>query len=170
MTADGLRFLLIAFFSAVLALFVIAPFAEPHGSLAGLDGNPISPDNFDIWVSLNPLSAAAYAAGDILCHQMESRSFMLNGSQMPVCSRDASALAGVVAGLLLSAPFGRALSKSRVAIPLLVASFALMAADVAIQSSFALNVLPARVATGFACGFSAALVVDMWIRSIWEGG
>ena len=158
-----------AAFSAVLALFIAAPLAAGNGEVDGLDGSPVVPDYFDQWGGLNPLSAAAYAAGDILCHQDSERSVHLNGNQMPVCARDLSALIGLIAGFGISASAGAFTSRTGFRIPFLMASFALMIADVAVQAAFGLNIFPTRIITGALCGLAVAFCIDAAIRGAWHG-
>ncbi len=76
----------------VSTAFVIAPLAAPYGSYLGLDGTPGFVDHS--W----GLTDVAYLLGDFLCHQMEDRSFIINGSQMPVCVRDFGLLTGFSIG------------------------------------------------------------------------
>ena len=167
MTVRGLRNLLILLFSAVLALFIAAPFACEPGEVTGLNGVPLLPDYFDRWAEMNPLSAAAYGLGDILCHQEDGRSFTMNGSQMPVCVRDVSALAGLIVGLAISVLLPKALSW-RSCIIFLAAAFAVMSADVAVQWFMGMNVFITRIITGSACGLAVAFVLDRWLWSIWD--
>ena len=164
-TPERIRWGLIAFFSLALALFIIAPLLCDPGAVNGLDGTPVVPDYFDLWGTLNPLSGTVYAIGDILCHQSAEWSFELNGSQMPICVRDISALAGLVAGLLISVRFGEHTSRPKFCIPFLIVSFALMIADVVIQNVYGLNVFSARIVTGLMCGAAVAFAVDRWIRA-----
>ena len=164
MTADGMRALLIALFSVILALLALASFMGGYGAVDGLEGgHPVEPDFFDVWGDLNIVQGSIYAVGDILCHQDSSRSFHLNGSQMPVCVRDISALAGIVAGLLLCVVSGERLRRH--ACILLAISFPLMFADVAIQNVLGLNVFATRILTGAFCGISVAAVIDKWLGS-----
>jgi len=165
LTPRRIRWGLFSFFLAILALFIIAPLMCAEGEVNGLDGTPVVPDYFDLWGSLNPISGLVYGAGDILCHQNASRSFELNGNQLPVCVRDISALAGMVIGLAASEFIGSRTSVPRVCYPFLLLSFALMAADVVIQNVLSLNVFPARILTGFLCGAAVASALDMWIRT-----
>ena len=164
MTVNGIRALLIAFFAMVLALFVFAPFMTDYGTVDGLEGgHPVEPDFFDLWGELNPAAGSVYGLGDILCHQDSSRSFHLNGSQLPVCVRDLSALAGLAGGLVLCAVCGGHLR--RYAYVMLAASFSLMIADVIIQNAFDLNVSVMRILTGAFCGVSVSVAIDRWLRS-----
>lgn len=165
MTVKGLRLLLIGVFSAVLLLMVSAPLAMPYGSVNGLEGgHPVEPDFFDTWDTLEPLPAMVYAVGDILCHQDASRSFELNGSQLPICVRDLSALMGMIAGLALCIFCGDRLRTY--AFPLLLVSFVLMIADVVIQNSLDLNVFATRILTGAFCGIAVSAAVDRWLTGI----
>ncbi len=157
---------LIAFFSLVLALFIAAPLLCGEGMVNGLDGTPMVPDYFDLWGTLNPISALAYGAGDILCHQEAARSFELNGNQLPVCVRDVSALAGLITGLVLAHFAGERIGVPRVCYPFLVLSFALMIADVIIQNAAGLNVFATRILTGGMCGIAVAMTADMWLRRL----
>lgn len=47
------------------------------------------------------LSAVAYAAGSVICHQRSERSFHHEGAQYPVCARCFGLYAGAVGGVLL---------------------------------------------------------------------
>ena len=164
MTVNGIRALLIAFFAMVLALFVFAPFMTDYGTVDGLEGgHPVEPDFFDLWGELNPAAGSVYGLGDILCHQDSSRSFHLNGSQLPMCVRDLSALAGLAGGLVLCAVCSGHLR--RYAYVMLAASFSLMIADVIIQNAFDLNVSVMRILTGAFCGVSVSVAIDRWLRS-----
>lgn len=163
MTPRGWRLVLLAFFSAVLALFILAPAACPCGSVTGLNGRPVEPDYFDLWASLPAVPRLAYSVGDILCHQEAARSFAIDGNQLPICARDISALAGMVAGFAQCLS-GRARSVSeRICIPFLAVSFALMIADVVVQGNLGLNVFITRVITGGMCGIAVAFAIDRWI-------
>ena len=165
MTPDGMRALLTALFSVILVLLALAPFMGGYGAVDGLEGgHPVEPDFFDVWDDLNIIQGSVYAVGDILCHQDSSRSFHLNGSQMPICVRDISALAGIVAGLLLCMIFGERFR--RYAYVMLAASFAVMIADAAIQNVFDLNVFATRILTGGFCGISVAAVIDRWLNAV----
>ncbi|MBQ3735298.1 MAG: DUF2085 domain-containing protein [Candidatus Methanomethylophilaceae archaeon] len=165
MTPDGLRFTLALAFGIALALFISAPLVCTYGAVDGLDGTPVIIDYPELWGSLDSLSGTVYAVGDILCHQESGRSFHLNGSQLPICVRDISALAGLFAGMCAVMRIGRYTSERRFCVPFLIVSFGLMIADVVIQNVFSLNVVPTRVVTGFLCGLSVSFAIDMWFRS-----
>ena len=102
MTPGLIRNIFLTLFVIIAVSLVITPFLEPCGSLRALDGTPGVMDHWNIWTSMNGFGGSVYALGDLLCHQMESRSFMLNGSQMAFCVRDVSVIAGMTAGLALT--------------------------------------------------------------------
>ena len=87
-----LAFTVIAGF--MTAMFVIAPLVAPYGIYHSLDGSPCFIDHS--W----SISDFPYLIGDFLCHQEQDRSFVLNGSQMPVCSRDIGLIFGLTLGCL----------------------------------------------------------------------
>ena len=87
---------------AMLALMVAAPFLAPSGTFVDLDGTPTVIDNG--WLGHGP-AGAVYLIGDVVCHQEMSRSFVLNGSQMPICIRDTGILAGLLLGFSACAAF-----------------------------------------------------------------
>ncbi len=70
-------------------LLIAAPFLEPPGTVDfgnnGIVGKFEHAGN--ISHMQNPVAKAMYTFGDWECHQHASRSFFLNGNQMPVCSR-----------------------------------------------------------------------------------
>ncbi|HEX9815440.1 MAG TPA: DUF2085 domain-containing protein [Candidatus Thermoplasmatota archaeon] len=84
----------------VASLFV-APYTLDPGTVRGLDGRANVVDYGERWSDLPWFAGAVYAFGDLNCHQMEHRSWILNGNQMPV---DARMTAGFV-GAALALPF-----------------------------------------------------------------
>ncbi len=87
-------------FVCVASLF-IAPYTIEPGTVRGLDGRANMVDYGERWAELPWFAGAVYAFGDLNCHQMEYRSWILNGNQMPV---DARMVAGFV-GAMLALPF-----------------------------------------------------------------
>lgn len=86
--------------TAFTLLLFAAPLMAPYGTYVGLDGNPGFVDHD--WGSNLP-SDVLYMIGDVLCHQQQGRSFVLNGSEMPVCIRDIGLAIGLSAGLAAGA-------------------------------------------------------------------
>lgn len=66
---------------------VAAPFTLPPGTVRGLDGNANVIDHWDRWQALPWYGAITYAFGDLNCHQMETRSLLAHGNQLPVDAR-----------------------------------------------------------------------------------
>jgi len=81
-----------------LALVVSAPLLVPSDTLRDLSGRVGSHDNDLQFSSIGPLPHAIYWIGDGQCHQIASRSYFLNGNEMPFCSRDLGFFIGLVAG------------------------------------------------------------------------
>ncbi len=86
----------VALFTALVfgAAFQIAP-----GATSDLSGAVGSVENERVWNSFPEPARWVYHAGDIACHTKASRSFALNGNQMPFCARDVAIFAGATAGL-----------------------------------------------------------------------
>lgn len=105
MSRDGLLY---AFAGANLAwtlALVFAPLSLPAGTVAGIDGHANLVDHADRWAELPTFQRFVYAAGDLQCHQIGSRSWSLGGNQMPV---DVRMFAGFLFG---NAGFAWALSR-----------------------------------------------------------
>lgn len=97
-----LLIILIASSLAVVSSFA-APFLAEQGIATGLDGRIGAIDHGGLWSSMDPVSHIAYLVGDFMCHQESTRSFVLNGNQMPFCIRDVSLLAGLAIGCAMAA-------------------------------------------------------------------
>ncbi len=89
-------------FGIWLALVFVAPLTLPAGSVTDLSGSVGSIDNWQRIERMNPLAGAVYLIGDSQCHQLLERSFVINGNQMPFCSRDLGIFIGLVAGMGLA--------------------------------------------------------------------
>ena len=163
MTPRGARYLLILPTAIVLALFIAVPMILPYGEVVGLTGVPVIMDNMYVWSELDPVSALTYGFGDILCHQESDRSFLINGSQMPVCVRDTFIISGFLLGLLSFLIFRHELSVRSVAIVTVVAT-ALLFLDHTVQMVFGLNVPSTRAITGLVFGFAVSMIVECWFQ------
>jgi uncharacterized membrane protein len=86
--------------AAASILMLAAPFLIPSGAAVGLDGAANWMDHVDRWQAFPPLPSLAYRIGDLVCHQMESRSLHANGNQFPVDARLLTALVASNVGLL----------------------------------------------------------------------
>ncbi len=98
MAVDVLRKRVAAIAAAVAALalllLLLAVLLQPAGSVQGLDGDVGVLDNRALWDEMDPLSGTIYRLGDVLCHQKEDRSLLLNGNQLAFCARDTGILLG----------------------------------------------------------------------------
>ncbi len=84
----------------VVSLF-IAPMTLPEGTVTGLHGNANWIDYSDKWDDMGLFHRIIYTFGDFNCHQREERTIMVNGNQMPLCSRDVSIFVGILIGSML---------------------------------------------------------------------
>ncbi len=163
MTPRGARYLLIIPTTIVLALFIVVPMVLPYGKVVGLTGVPLIMDYWHIWSELDPVSAITYGFGDILCHQESDRSFLINGSQMPVCVRDTFIISGFLLGMSTFLVSRRGLAVRSVVIAVAVTS-ALLFLDHTVQMVFGLNVPSTRAMTGLVFGFAISMAVECWFQ------
>lgn len=84
----------------IISLF-LAPLAVPEGSVTDLDANANWVDHGDRWREMDLFPGAIYTFGDFNCHQIMERTLIINGNQMPVCTRDVSIFIGLMLGALL---------------------------------------------------------------------
>ncbi|MGA1819573.1 MAG: DUF2085 domain-containing protein [Thermoplasmatota archaeon] len=83
--------------------FFLAPATLEPGTVMGLDGRANAMDYQDTWKDLSPFHYVIYSFGDFNCHQIEHRTIIINGNQMPVCARDVGIFMGVLFGAALLA-------------------------------------------------------------------
>ena len=81
----------------VVSLFLAPATLEP-GTVIGLDGRANAMDYQEIWEDLSPFHYVVYTFGDFNCHQIEHRTIIINGNQMPVCARDTGIFMGILFG------------------------------------------------------------------------
>lgn len=96
------RIIYLATLSCLLAPFFLTPLLLPSGTVSHLDAAMGSLDNLEAIDELPPWAKPVYLFGDLECHQMQRRSFFINGNQMPVCARDAGMFLGFILGAVLS--------------------------------------------------------------------
>jgi uncharacterized membrane protein len=143
-------------FGIWLALVFIAPFSLPTGSVTDLSGSIGTVENWDRIEQMNPLAAAVYLIGDSECHQLLERSFVVNGNQMPFCSRDLGIFIGMVAGMGLAFS-GRLKVSWKIALLLLI-PMGLDGGAQLVSSYESTNLL--RLATGMLAGIGLAYLLD----------
>lgn len=160
MKTDTPRNALLIIVLIFLALLFISPFLEPYGTFIGLDGMVGIMDHWSIWTSANPVSGGTYALGDILCHQMESRSFMLNGSQLAICERDLGMFIGIAIGLVAAILIPERVMRSKrmwyISAVLVIPIFV----DWAIQYSTGFDSVLSRSVTGMLAGIGIAFIIS----------
>jgi uncharacterized membrane protein len=151
-------------FGIWLALVFIAPLSLPTGSATDLSGSIGSIENWDSIDKMNPLAAAVYLLGDSQCHQLLERSFVINGNQMPFCSRDLGLFIGVVAGMALAFS-GRFKVSWKIALLLLVP----MGLDGGVQMMSPYESSnPLRLLTGILAGIGLAYLLDWFATRMLE--
>ena len=84
----------------VLVLFVSGCLLYPN-RLYNLDGSVGVIDHGKLFDTLAFPFREIYFFGDFGCHQQTARSFIINGSQMPLCIRETSLIIGVAVGGIL---------------------------------------------------------------------
>ena len=141
----------------------ISPFLTGYGSITGLDGSPGTIDSWNIYSGYDAVTCTFYFLGDFLCHQETSRSFILNGSQMPFCVRDAGLMIGFTIASAALCLGKRSVYPNRLTLSYIAVSFTIIIADWTIQAVFSLNVPLTRLITGAAAGFAIMLVLSMFI-------
>jgi uncharacterized membrane protein len=156
-----------AFFIAVAAFAlatVLAPLAIPHGTVdLGCCGVVGGDENAgEIAEIENPAVRLLYQAGDVNCHQMDNRSFFLNGNQMPFCARCTAIFVGMPLGMLAFYILRRPLNPLVLILSLVPLGIdGLVQALTSYESSNLVRVLTgsiAGVATGYALAFLIAEV------------
>ncbi len=90
-------FLLLFLFTALQ--FLSPLLMSPPNSIQLESGTVGVMDNQEEIETLSFPSDFIYSAGDRLCHQKPTRTFILNGNQMPFCSRCTAIWVGITIGL-----------------------------------------------------------------------
>ncbi len=143
---------------AFIASFFISPLMIESGSIIFDDEGIVGEEDHSKEIDAIPSSFAklTYRFGDRFCHQKHSRSWEINGNQMPVCARDV----GLFAGIFLGCIFG---SSHRRGIPLLILLLTLapMVLDGGLQaiSSYE-SINSIRLITGMVAGFGIGAYVN----------
>jgi len=144
--------------SSMAILIMIIPLLYPYGSFIGLGGMGGDTSFAD------PISRVIYGLGEMFCHQEETRSFIINGSQTAFCKRDISVLFGMILGLALLS-FRRSivfLHDKRtliLGVILLLVTFA----EWGIEHTFSIDIEFARIITGVISGIGAALIIQYFV-------
>lgn len=146
------------------ALVITAPLMVPSHTLTDLSGSVGIHDNDLKFQGLSPLPHALYWIGDGECHQIASRSFFLNGNEMPFCSRDVGLFLGLAAGFMFVS-----FRKYKIKPVLALIGLVPLGLDGGIQlvTSYESN-NPLRLATGILAGLAFSLLLALFVFTIQE--
>ena len=156
-TGSILSALLIGAASLAVLMFT-APFAAPYGAYAHIGGAIGIMDGQ--WELSFP--DVMYALGDMVCHQQWERSVILNGSQMPLCTRCTFAAIGIAAGALI--PLLHRDIGGKAALIAGTALLSVTAADWMIQASLGTAFIPSLAVTGAAGGIGLSLLLYWYLE------
>ncbi len=95
---------LVAIYIFVVATSVLPPLFYPANTIdMGEDGYVSVIDNEEGYDNIkNPFIRTIYIWGDFNCHQKASRSFFINGNEMPFCARCTAIFIGMLVGGLIA--------------------------------------------------------------------
>lgn len=172
----------------VASLF-LAPFTVPPRSFYEVDTGGANVLDFgSIWGTFPPYAQFVYTFGDIQCHQMFTRSFALNGNQMPIDARMTSMYVFATFGLIAAMFAAPAPTPGAVIVNGLPASvrrwFSRFRTEHVAALVITIGILPVaidgfaqlltpyestnltRVLTGIPCGFVGGLLIGAMLVSI----
>ena len=149
---------------SLLAFVFAVPFIYAPGTFIDLDGTSGILDHD--WSA----GQFIYALGDILCHQETNRSFIINGSQMAICSRDIGLITGSAVTLFLTFnyvskyPFAERKIAYLGLVLLLIAII-----EWAAGSTIGYDLAYLRFLSGIIGGTGVALIIQNITSEIWKG-
>lgn len=146
--------------SAFASIVILSPFLYAYASIVGLDGNPGMIDND--W----GLDELQYLLGDVFCHQEMSRSFVINGNQMPFCIRDTGIFIGASVGTFGLFLFDREHGK-RMMIGIGILLILMTVIEWA-SESFVGDVPTLRFLSGICAGIGVAMIAVSYIDTLYE--
>lgn len=138
-----------------LILVLISPMLVPSNTLVDLSGRVGGHENENQFRDLGAVPHAMYWLGDAECHQLSSRSFFINGNQMPFCVRDFGLFLGLAVGFGLVSFY-----RLKIHPALALLGFVPMAIDGGVQAvtSYVSN-NPLRLITGLIAGIAGSLLL-----------
>lgn len=149
---------------SLLALMFAVPFIYAPGTFIDLNGTSGILDHD--WT----VSQFIYALGDILCHQETNRSFIINGSQMAMCTRDMGLITGSALTLALTFNYvNRYLFTERKIAYLGLALLLIAALEWAAGSIIGYDLAYLRFLSGSIGGAGIALIIQNLASEIWKG-
>lgn len=136
----------------------------PPNTLRDLTGVVGQHDNDAQFSGLAPLPHAIYWIGDAECHQIATRSYFINGNQMPFCSRDIGLFFGLAFGMGIATFF-----RYKISPWLALVGFVPIGIDGGLQlvTDYESN-NPLRLATGIVAGIAGALLLAHFIFALQE--
>ena len=152
------------FLLVVVMFLIVTPFTEPSGTFRDLDGTVGMMDHWDLWSSVNVLAGAAYAFGDMFCHQIFSRSLVLNGSQVAICVRDIFTMIGMIVGFFAMNLISEGTKKERKFIIAAVLLLIPVIIDWTIQFATGFDSALLRAVTGTFLGIAFAMFIEMLVQ------
>ena len=155
---------LAVFLLVVVTFLVITPFTEPSGTFRDLDGTVGMMDHPDLWSSVNILAGAAYAFGDMFCHQMFSRSLVLNDSQVAICVRDLFTMIGMIIGCFAMNFVSEGTKKERRFLIVAVILLIPVIIDWTVQFTTGYDSALLRAVTGTFLGISFAMFIEVLVQ------
>ena len=158
-----------AVFLLVVVVFLItAPFTEPSGTFRDLDGTIGVMDHWDLWSSVNLPAGAAYAFGDMFCHQIFSRSLVLNDSQVAVCVRDLFTMIGMVVGLAAMNFVSEEMKSERRFLFIAVLLLVPVLIDWTVQFATGSDSALLRAVTGTLLGIAFAMFIEVLVQRMFS--
>lgn len=149
---------------SLLALIFVLPFIYAPGTFIDLGGTSGILDHD--WT----IGQFIYALGDILCHQETDRSFIINGSQMAMCTRDMGLITGSAVTLFLTFNYVNEYSfveRKIVYFGLLLLLIAILEWIAGTMIGYDLAYL--RFLSGTIGGAGIALIIQNIASEIWKG-
>lgn len=149
---------------SLLALILMVPFIYAPGTFINLDGTSGILDHD--W----SVGQFIYALGDILCHQETDRSFIINGSQMAICSRDIGLMIGSAVTLALTSyHMGKNPFTERRIVYLGPVLLLIAVIEWATGTMIGYDLAYLRFISGSIGGAGIALIIQHFISGIWKG-
>ncbi|MBE6528414.1 MAG: DUF2085 domain-containing protein [Thermoplasmata archaeon] len=146
----------------ILALILITPFCYEPGTFIGLDGRASTIDRD--WSGYGA-GGIIYSLGDLVCHQEESRTLILNGNEMAICIRDLAMLIGFVAGCAISLLTGERFLDRKALIAALI-MFALTPLEWVAEQITDLDSSALRLVLGIVSGIGIAVLLRTFLRKM----
>ena len=149
---------------SLLALMFAVPFLYAPGTFNNLDGTSGILDHN--WSA----GQFIYALGDLLCHQEIGRSFIINGSQMAMCSRDFGLMTGSAVALALTFNYAGKypFTEQKIAYLGLLLLFILII-EWALGAIIGYNLTYLRFLSGAVGGVGVALIIQNIASEPWKG-